>query len=82
MASIWPSRSATMFAATAYEAFDLYQDGGFATESWGDLAVGFVVSAIVAFISVKWLLIYIQSHRFTPFAWYRIGLGVLLLAIV
>lgn len=72
----------TMFAATAYEAFDLYQDGGFATESLSDLAVGFIVSAIVAFIAVKWLLIYIQTHRFTPFAWYRIVFGVLLLAIV
>ena len=72
----------TMFAATAYEAFDLYQEGRIQNENWGDLAVGFVVSAIVAFLAVKWLLRYIQTHRFTPFAWYRIVFGVLLLAIV
>jgi undecaprenyl-diphosphatase len=72
----------TMFAATAYEAFDLYEAGGFAAESWRDLAVGFVVSAVVAFAAVKWLLVYIQTHKFTPFAWYRIAFGAFLLAVV
>jgi undecaprenyl-diphosphatase len=72
----------TMFAATAYEAFDLYHDGKIADENWFDLGVGFVVSAVVAFIAVKWLLVYVQTHRFTPFAWYRIGLGVLLLTVL
>lgn len=72
----------TMFAATAYEAFDLYQSGEIAQEHWSDLAVGFVVSSIVAFIAVKWLLQYVQTHRFTPFAWYRIALGVVLIAVL
>jgi undecaprenyl-diphosphatase len=71
----------TMFAATAYETYDLYADGEIANENWTELAVGFVVSAVVAFIAVKWLLHYIQTHRFTPFAWYRLGLGALLLGI-
>ena len=43
--------------------------------------MGFVVSAIVAFIAVKWLLRYIQTHRFTVFAWYRIVVGGVLLAL-
>lgn len=72
----------TMFAATAYEAFDLYESGQVGNENWSELAVGFIVSAVVAFIAVKWLLHYIQTHRFTPFAWYRIVFGVLLLAVV
>ncbi|HEY5808394.1 MAG TPA: undecaprenyl-diphosphate phosphatase [Povalibacter sp.] len=72
----------TMFAATAYEGYDLYKSGEVAHEPWGDLVVGFVVSAIVAFIAVKWLLRYIQTHRFTPFAWYRIVFGAVLLALV
>jgi undecaprenyl-diphosphatase len=29
---------------------------------------------------VKWLLRYVQTHRFTVFAWYRIALGGALLA--
>lgn len=72
----------TMFAATAYELLKMYQGGSLADENFTDLAVGFVVSAIVAFIAVKWLLQYIQTHRFTVFAWYRIALGVLLLVFV
>lgn len=72
----------TMFAATAYEAYDLYADGEIGQENWTELGIGFVVSAVVAFIAVKWLLHYIQTHRFTPFAWYRIVVGVALLALV
>lgn len=72
----------TMFAATAYEVLDLYLDGDVGEENWTDLGVGFVVSAIVAFVAVKWLLHYIQTHRFTPFAWYRIVVGVALLALL
>ena len=41
-----------------------------------------MVSGIVAFIAVKWLLRYVQTHRFTLFAWYRIVLGAALLTAV
>jgi undecaprenyl-diphosphatase len=69
----------TMYAATGYEMFKVWHAGNVSHEGWSNLAVGFVVSAIVAFIAVKWLLGYIRSHRFTPFAIYRIVLGVALL---
>ncbi len=72
----------TMFAASGYELLKLMKDGGAAHEPLGDLAVGFVVSAVVAFVAVKWLLSYIQTHRFTLFAWYRIALGAGLLLFV
>ena len=71
----------TMFAATAYEVIDMYADGEVGDENWTELSVGFAVSAIVAFIAVKWLLHYIQTHRFTPFAWYRLALGGVLLSL-
>ena len=71
----------TMFAATGYE-FLKTRHAGDAPEDWNALAVGFVVSGIVAFIAVKWLLRYVQSHRFTLFAWYRIVLGAALLGMV
>lgn len=70
----------TMFAATAYEFLKIPREE-FAHESWGDFGLGFLVSAIVAFIAVKWLLRYVQSHRFTLFAWYRIVVGAVLLVI-
>jgi undecaprenyl-diphosphatase len=72
----------TMFAASGYELLKQLRSDGIAGEHWGELACGFVVSAVVAFISVKWLLRYVQTHRFTPFAWYRIAAGVLLLLLV
>lgn len=71
----------TMFAATAYELLKMPQ-ADFAAEPWGDFSLGFVVSAVVAFIAVKWLLRYVQTHRFTLFAWYRIVVGALLLFFV
>jgi undecaprenyl-diphosphatase len=67
----------TMFAATGYELLKVRSQA--AAEDWTALAIGFVVSGVVAFVAVKWLLRYIQSHRFTVFAWYRIALGLALL---
>ena len=69
----------TMFAATAYELLDVVQSGQAAHEDWGQLAIAFAASAITAFVAVKWLLHYIQSHRFTAFAVYRVVLGAALL---
>ncbi|MBS0581404.1 MAG: undecaprenyl-diphosphate phosphatase [Proteobacteria bacterium] len=70
----------TMFAATGYELLKVRHQA--AGEDWHAVAVGFVVSGVVAFIAVKWLLRYVQTHRFTLFAWYRIALGAVLLAAV
>ncbi|WP_287951673.1 undecaprenyl-diphosphate phosphatase [Diaphorobacter sp.] len=43
-------------------------------------AVGLVFSFISAWLCVRWLLRYISSHSFVPFAWYRIAFGLLVLA--
>jgi len=69
----------TMYAASAYELLKSLK-GGAEHEDWGALIVAFVVSTVTAFIAVKWLLGYIQTHRFTAFAIYRIILGAALLA--
>jgi undecaprenyl-diphosphatase len=70
----------TMFAATGYEVLALLQrPGGIAHEDWGALSAAFVMSTLTAFVAVTWLLRYLQSHRFTVFAWYRIALGLVLL---
>ena len=42
-------------------------------------AVGLVFSFISAWLCVRWLLRYISSHSFTPFAWYRIAFGIVVL---
>jgi undecaprenyl-diphosphatase len=41
---------------------------------------GFVFSFIFAWLCVRWLLRYISTHSFTPFAWYRIAFGIVVLA--
>jgi undecaprenyl-diphosphatase len=43
-------------------------------------AVGFVVSFLAAWVCVRWLLRYVATHTFVPFAWYRIAFGVVVLA--
>jgi undecaprenyl-diphosphatase len=42
--------------------------------------VGFVVSFLAAWACVRWLLRYIATHNFVPFAWYRIAFGLVVLA--
>ena len=70
----------TMLAATVY---DLYKSGGALDDSGMEsIAVGFVVSFIVALAVVRWLLRFVQTHSFSVFAWYRIVLGIVILAIV
>ncbi len=72
----------TMFAATAYELVDVIGNGQAAHEDWSALAIAFVASALTAFVAVKWLLQYIQTHRFTAFAIYRFVFGAALLMLV
>ena len=50
--------------------------------STGDIplfAVGLFFSFVSAWICVRWLLRYIASHSFVPFAWYRIAFGIVVL---
>lgn len=67
----------TMFAATSYDIFknrDLLQ---FADVPM--FIVGFVTAFITALLVVRGLLRYVANHSFTPFAWYRIVFGLIVL---
>ena len=78
-----------MFVATAY-AFLKSVKGGKGENAIGVthidshgyviLAIGFVVSFIVAYAAVAWFLRWVRTRGFAPFAVYRIALGVLVLA--
>lgn len=72
----------TMFAASGYELFGVLRRGDIGRQDWTAVAVAFVVSGVVAYVSVKWLLRYIRSHTFDGFGWYRVGLGLWLLAFI
>jgi undecaprenyl-diphosphatase len=67
--------------ATAYELLKLWinpiQASGNETMHFGwAILVGFIAAFISAFICVRWLIQYVASHTFVPFAWYRIIFGV------
>lgn len=70
----------TMYAASAYEVLGQLRHGA-GGEDWAALGVAFAASTVTAFVAVKWLLGYIQTHRFTAFAIYRLIFGGLLLAL-
>jgi undecaprenyl-diphosphatase len=52
------------------------------THEWIVLAIGFVVSFIVAYASVAWFMAYVRKHGFVPFAVYRIIAGIVVLVWV
>ena len=43
-------------------------------------AVGLVVAFVCAFVVIRWLIRYVATHDFRPFAWYRIVFGLVVLA--
>lgn len=71
----------TLLAAGVLELWGELKDKppGAPSEDWGMLLLGTVVSAIVSFIVVKWLIRFVQSHTFNGFALYRIIIGAILL---
>jgi undecaprenyl-diphosphatase len=72
----------TMLGATTLELVK-HRDtlmAGASGVGFGAVAVGFVVSFIVAIVVVKAFVAYISRHGFAPFAWYRIGAGLVALA--
>ncbi len=70
----------TMFAATLYDLYKARHD--LSAGGMDQIAVGFVVSFVVALLVVRWLIRFVQTHGFTVFAWYRIALGAVILALV
>ena len=68
-----------MFAAGALELRGAAKSGELATLITFDTLVAFVVATTMAFLSVVWLMRYIQTRDFRPFGYYRIVVGALLL---
>jgi len=67
----------TLVAAGAY---DFWKNRAlFDAGDIGLFAVGSVTAFIAAFLCVRWLLRYVATHDFTPFAWYRIAFGLIIL---
>ena len=69
----------TLLAAGGLKIVSALKDGSGSQERWGMILLGTAVAAVTAFIVVKWLLRYVQSHTFNAFGWYRIALGIVIL---
>ena len=70
----------TLCAAGAY---DLWKNRAlFSTDDLGMFAVGVAVSFAAAFVVIRWLIRYVATHDFRPFAWYRIAFGIFVLVAV
>lgn len=67
----------TLIGAGAYS---LYKERGqLGPDDLPMFAVGLFFSFVSAWLCVRWLLRYISTHSFTPFAWYRIAFGIIVL---
>lgn len=74
----------TMCAASAKSFWDVYEEHPevLTTDNYAILAVGAVVSFIVALLAVKFLISYLQKHGFRAFGVYRIALGITMLVLI
>jgi undecaprenyl-diphosphatase len=67
----------TLVAAGVY---DLYKNRAlFSVDDIGMFGIGIVTAFVSAFVCIRWLMRYVATHDFRPFAWYRIGFGLFIL---
>lgn len=72
----------TMFAAGALqikEAIDLGQSAALLSQ---EAIIAFIVATITAWLSVIWLLKFVQTRDFIPFVYYRLILGVMMIGLL
>lgn len=72
----------TLLAAGGYKLLKAWKHGELAGENWGLVVLATVVAAVMAFVAVKWLLQFVQTHTFVVFGWYRIVLGGAILLLL
>ncbi len=72
----------TMVGATALELFEKGDrlTNGSMPVGWGEIAIGFAVSFVVALVVIRAFVAYVSRNGFAPFAWYRIAVGLAAIA--
>ncbi|AWI24805.1 undecaprenyl-diphosphate phosphatase [Flavobacterium pallidum] len=73
----------TMLAATVKSIYDVWKNSPeiLNTDNLGILAVGNIIAFLVSYASIKFLINYLTKNGFKVFGYYRIALGIILLAI-
>ena len=49
---------------------------------WGNTLLAGIVSLIIGYISIAWLLKFVSSNNFSAFIWYRVGLGIIIVGLL
>ncbi len=71
----------TMFGASLLKVLKYFVSGNtFTGSQLMVLLTGVIISFVVAYLSIKFLLNYIRNNDFKPFGWYRIGLGIIVIS--
>ena len=72
----------TMLAASAKSTLDVYQDHPevFVSDNIMNLCLGGLVAFLVALVSVQFFIRFVQKRGFALFGWYRIALGLFMIA--
>lgn len=71
----------TIAAAAAKAAWDLHKQGGIAPDMKIPFLVGVLVSGLSGTIVVAFLMQFLRQHTMRVFVWYRIALGILVIAL-
>jgi undecaprenyl-diphosphatase len=74
----------TMVGATTLELLQNREAlaSGLGPVGWSEIAIGFVVSFIVALVVIRAFVAYVSRAGFAPFAWYRIIAGIVAVALL
>ncbi|MEI8052411.1 MAG: undecaprenyl-diphosphate phosphatase [Bacteroidota bacterium] len=73
----------TMLAATVYKLYKYQtENGGFTSNEIQQLAIGNFVAFVVALMAIKFFIQFLQKHGFKIWGYYRIVVGLLLLALI
>jgi undecaprenyl-diphosphatase len=69
-------------AAASKDAWDLHKEGGIPPEMRLPYLVGILVSGVVGVLVIAFFLKYLRRHSLNVFVWYRIGFGIIVIALV
>lgn len=73
----------TMLGATIKKLYDFYKEGySIASAEVKLLAIGNLVAFLVAMLAIKFFIGYLQKHGFRIFGWYRIAVGLMIIALL
>jgi undecaprenyl-diphosphatase len=68
--------------AGLYKAMDIVQDPSMLDGMGAQFVAGIVASAVSGFLVISFLLSYLRKHNFGLFLWYRVGVTVLVFALI